>query len=302
MIQDFKQLMEAAQERGPVRVALAVSQDEAALSALSDAKRTGLAVARLFGDRDKTTSILESQGRAPTDFLDLRHHQHELSATEAAILSVKSGQSDILLKGKVRTPTFLHAVLDATAGLRTERLLSDVFLFEYGKAKYRRLIMITDGGVIPAPDLAQKADIIRNAVEAANGLGNGCPKVAVLSAVETVEPKLSSTIDAAVLCQMNRRDQIPGCVVDGPLALDNAISQKAADVKGLKSEVAGEADILVCPNIEAANLLAKATTYFAEFRLAHVIVGATAPILIPSRADSSDAKLLSIALGAILMK
>ena len=162
-----------------------------------------------------------------------------------------------------------------------------------------QLVMITDGGVTPAPTLEQKIEILQNAVRVAHKLGNKNPKVAILSAVETVTPAMPSTTDAALIAKMNERGQIGGCVVDGPLALDNAVSPQAAKTKGLASGVAGNADILVCPNIESANLLAKSTTYFAGFRLAHLIMGATAPVLIPSRADTPDAKLLSIALGVL---
>jgi len=165
-----------------------------------------------------------------------------------------------------------------------------------------KFIMITDGGMTLAPDLKNKVELIKNAVEVAHALGNPNPKVAVLSATEFVLPNLQSTLDAAALSKMNERGQITGCVVDGPFALDNAISNDAAAEKRIKSEVAGRAEILVAANIESANSLAKSTTYFAGLRLAHVIVGAAVPILIPSRADKSDAKLLSIALGMIMSK
>jgi phosphotransacetylase len=160
--------------------------------------------------------------------------------------------------------------------------------------------MITDGGLNPAPDLKDKIDIVHNAVSVAHALGNAIPRVAILSATELVSTSIPSTIDAATLAKMNDRGQIKGCIVDGPLGLDNAISSIAAAEKKIRSEVAGRADILVAPTIEAANVLAKSTTYFAGWRLAHVIVGGKVPILIPSRADKSDAKLLSIALGMVM--
>ena len=173
-------------------------------------------------------------------------------------------------------------------------------MFEFPERKEYKLIMITDGGLNVSVDLNVKVELIRNAVFVAHALGNREPKVAVLSATEFVNPALVSTVDAAALSKMNERGQIKGCLVDGPLALDNAISPTAAAEKGIKSQVAGHADILLAPGIEAANMLAKSTTYFAGFRLAHVIVGSRVPILIPSRADSSDAKTLSIALGMVM--
>jgi phosphate butyryltransferase len=192
----------------------------------------------------------------------------------------------------------MKGVLDGASGIRTGRLMSDVFVFEYPRAG--RLLMITDGGLTIAPTLAEKADLIRNAVMVARALGNPTPKVAVLSATEKVTRAMPSTLDAAELAAMNTRGEITGCVVDGPFALDNAVDIDAAKEKGITSPVAGNADILLLPTIEAANALAKSTTYFADFRLAHVVVGATIPVLIPSRADKSDAKLLSIALGMLM--
>ena len=223
------------------------------------------------------------------------------AAAQLAVAAVREGRADLLLKGRVKTSVLLRAVLDAQSGLRTGRLLSDVFVFENPGRVPNRLQMITDGGVTIRPDVEQKVQIIENAVQVAHALGNERPRVALLSAVETVTAAIPSTQDAAVISQMWRRGQIKGCVVDGPLALDNAVSPEAMRIKGIDSPVGGDADILVCPDIESANMLAKSTTYFAGFRLAHVIVGARAPVLIPSRSDSADAKLMSIALGALVM-
>lgn len=299
-IENFGHLLNEAKSRGPRRVALAVSNDEAALSALVEAKRLGLAQARLFGDREKIMRICEKIGVGAEEFLEIRHLSRDIMALQEAVMSVRLGEADILLKGKVQTSNFLRAVLDPGEGLRPGRLLSDVFVFEDPRRSGNQLVMITDGGVNPAPNLQQKIEILRNAVEVAHKLGNMNPKVAVLSAVETVVPEWPSSLDAALLAQMSLRRQITGCVVDGPLALDNAVSPQAAEAKNLDSAVAGRAEILICPDIESANLLAKSTTYFAGFRLAHVIMGASAPILIPSRADSAEAKLLSIALGIVV--
>ncbi len=302
MIRNFEQLMEAAIQRGPVRVALAVSQDLAALSALVAAKRSGLAEARLFGVREETLRLLARVKVEAEAFPEIEDIGDAEQAALAAVDAVKRGDADILMKGMVKTSVFLKCVLHAERGLRTGRLLSDVFVFQDPRRTGNQLVMITDGGVTLRPNLAQKLEILKNAVAVAHALGNEQPRVAVLSAVETVNPDLPSTVDAAVLAKMNERGQVTGCIVDGPLALDNAISAEAAKLKHLTSAVAGQADILLCPDIESANMLAKGTTYFAGFRLAHVIVGAAAPVLIPSRADTADAKLLSIALGALMCK
>ncbi|MDZ7293990.1 MAG: bifunctional enoyl-CoA hydratase/phosphate acetyltransferase [candidate division KSB1 bacterium] len=301
-ITSLDKLLAEAISGGKVRVAVAAADDEAALSALHEAHRVGLAEALLFGPEEDIRATWNGLGVPLPAEMVIRDCATEAEAVKAAVQAVREGAADLLLKGKTKTATLLKAVLDAEAGLRTGRLLSDVFVCEDPRRKGNKLLMITDGGVTIAPDINQKVEIILNAVEVAHALGIPRPCVALLSAVETVVPALPSTVDAAIITKMWERGQIKGCVVDGPLALDNAVSEEAARTKGISSEVAGHADILVCPGIEAANMLAKSTTYFAGFRLAHVIVGAKAPVLIPSRADSADAKLMSVALGAIVQR
>ncbi|MBC7187679.1 MAG: bifunctional enoyl-CoA hydratase/phosphate acetyltransferase [Calditrichaeota bacterium] len=301
-IKSLDELLEAAKAAGKVRVAVAAAEDEAALSALYEADRVGLAEALLFGPEAEIRRVWDTIGGPFPQSMTLRPCVDEGEAVRAAVAAVRQGEADILLKGKTKTATLLKAVLDADSGLRTGRLLSDVFLCEDPRRTGNKLLMITDGGVTLAPDINQKVEIIQNAVEVAHALGMSRPRVALLSAVETVVPGLPSTVDAAIITKMWQRGQIKGCIVDGPLALDNAVSEEAARIKGISSEVAGKADILVCPGIEAANMLAKSTTYFAGFRLAHVIVGAKAPVLIPSRSDTADAKLMSVALGALVCK
>ena len=302
MIETFDQLLEEARSNEPVTVAVAAAQDEAALSALAQAGEMRLARGFLFGDETSIKTILDNVSPKANNFVEIEHVPHEAEATQKAVTAVRNGSAEILLKGKIRTSDLLRTVLDKETGLRTGHLLSDVFLFEDPRKTGNKLISITDGGVNLDPDINQKVDIIKNAVEVSHALGNGCPKVALLSAVETVVPNLPSTIDAAIITKMNERGQIKNCIIDGPLALDNAISSEAARIKGINSPVAGYAEILVCPGIEAANMLAKGTTYFAGFRLAHIVMGATAPVLIPSRSDSADAKLLSVALGVIVCR
>lgn len=300
MIQNFEQLLQQAQALGPKRVAVAAAHDKASICAVAEAQRRGLASGLLFGEKERVVALLHDMGFVQDDFPRIEHAPSETEAARLAVAAVRQGKADLLLKGKVQTSAFLKQVLDPDDGLRTGRLLSDAFLFEDLRREGNQLVIITDGGVNLAPTLEQKVDILLNAVEVVHRLGNPNPKVAVLSAIETINPKLPSTLDAAVLTQMNRRGQIRDCCVEGPLALDNAVSPQAALQKGIDSPVAGVADILLCPDIVSANLLAKGTTYFAGFPLAHVLMGASAPVLIPSRADSAEAKLLSIALGVVV--
>ena len=300
MTKNFNDLLNHAQSLGRKIVAIANAQDKAALQALTEARKLGLVEGMLFGDEPQIRAILDELNVPDAQKIPVHHFPTEAEALREAVKAVGNRSADILLKGHVKTSALLKAALNPEGGLRTGRLLSDVFLFEDPARSGNQLVMITDGGVTILPDLEQKIQIIQNAVELAHLLGNNLPKVALLSAVETVVPGMISTTDAAILVKMNQRGQIKGCIIDGPLALDNAISPEALAIKGIQSPVEGKADILVAPEIVSANLLAKSTTYWAKFRLGHVIMGAKAPILIPSRADTPDAKLLSMAIGAIV--
>ena len=298
---DFDSLLKYASTISGMRVAVVAPGNAETFSSIVQAQQTLHAFFILVGDREAIQQAMSSLGGDPSQ-MEIVHRPESPAALQTAIELVRDEKADILMKGSVDTGTMMKAVLEEGSGLRTGRLLSDVFVLEYPPRTASKFIMITDGGITLAPDLKNKVELIRNAVEVAHALGNPMPKVAVLSATEFVVPNLQSTLDAAALSKMNERGQITGCVVDGPFALDNAISSDAAAEKRIKSEVAGQAEILVAANIESANSLAKSTTYFAGLRLAHVIVGARVPILIPSRADKSDAKLLSIALGMIMSK
>lgn len=307
MIRNFKELIEAARQigskrEGMLKIVLAAGHDLAALQALIEAQKLGLATGLLVGDEYKIHHTLDEYAPEWVDAFEIVHVEDEHDIASRTIGLVHENSADIIMKGKIRTADLLRDVLNRDNGLRTHHLMSDVFIFEYSEREENRLIIITDGGIILAPDLKQKVQIIENAVTVAHALGNEAPKVAVLSAVEAVNPELRSTIDAACLSKMNQRGQIKGCIVDGPLALDNAISPEAARVKGITSPVAGHADILLCPDIEAANMLAKGTTYFAGLPQAHTSIGAKVPVLIPSRSDSAEAKLLSIALCVVFSR
>ena len=299
MIGTFDELMAAAARITGCTVVVAAPTNAATFEAIDVAHRSLPVNFLLIGDRETINRGIPADARDPAR-MSIVHHPDMHSTLRASIEASTQGPRRILMKGSIDTATLMKAVLDDKSDLRTGGLLSDVFVFEYPPRTQNAFIMITDGGVTVAPDLKAKAELIRNAVEVAHALGNPAPRVAVLSATEFVTPGLPSTVDAAALSKMNERGQIQGCIVDGPLALDNAVSPEAVQEKGIVSQVAGRAEILVAPTIEAANCLAKATTLFAASRLAHVIVGARIPILIPSRADRSDAKVLSIALGMIM--
>jgi phosphate butyryltransferase len=292
MIHNFDELLAHSRTLPQKRVLVMYPTNEESFAAIREAMSMGLADFTLVGDEQLIRAAIPQ-----ADGFEIVAEPTLPGAVRKSIDRVRSGDIDILMKGNVDTSTMMKAVLEENAGIRAGRLLSDIFLMEFAGRAENRFVMITDGGMTLAPNLMNKVELIQNAVEVAHALGNMDPKVAILSATEFVSPKLQSTLDAAALTKMNERGQIRGCTVDGPLALDTAVSVEAAEEKRLKSPVAGHAEILVAANIESANSLAKSTTYFAGLRLAHVIVGGTVPVLIPSRADKSDARLLSIALG-----
>ena len=299
MIQNFEQLLaETVRVKGKKVVVICPSNHET-MSAVIQAHEMGLAQFVLVVE-EKAGKLQIPDGGSALKGIEIIPRTGIPAALETSIELIRDKKAHVLMKGGVDTSTMMRAVLKEDSGLRTGRLLSDIFMFEYPARKENKFIMITDGGITLAPDLKDKIELINNAVEVAHALGNTMPKVAVLSASEFVNPNLQSTVDAATLARMNERGQIKGCIVDGPFALDNAISAEAAVEKRINSVVAGNAEILIAPSIEAANCLAKSTTFFAGYRLAHVIVGGKVPILIPSRADKSDAKLLSVALGVMM--
>lgn len=299
LIGDFSSLLARAATLSSQRVVVINPTNEETFLSIMDARKQLGVRFTLTGNEAMSRKGLAAVG-ATDEGVEIVDSPTVAQALEAAIDIVRLGKGDILMKGSVDTSTMMKAALREESGLRTDRLLSDIFVLEYPGREQNKFVMITDGGMTLAPDLKNKIELIRNAVDVAHALGNQLPRVAVLSATEFVLPNLPSTLDAAALSKMNERGQITGCIVDGPFALDNAVSVEAAREKGIRSEVAGRADILLAANIESANSLAKSTTYFAGLPLAHVIVGARIPILIPSRADKSEARLCSMALGMIM--
>jgi phosphate butyryltransferase len=296
-IRTFAALLDEARAKGPKTIAVAAGHQSEILLAGLDAEVAGLADVILVGDSAEITQIA-AQEAFDISRMEVMHVPQPREAAYQVMQLVSEGQADIAMKGKVETSDFLRAALSKELNLRTGRLFTHVAVFEI--PGFDRLIFISDAGVVVAPDLEQKVQIVQNAIYVAHGLGIQLPRVAILAATEVVNPKIPTTLDAANLSKMADRGQIIGGLVDGPLALDNAISPESARIKGIKSEVAGYADILIAPDIEAGNVLAKAITYFAQGEMAGVVVGARCPLILPSRSDTREAKLISLALGVML--
>ena len=297
MITNFTQLMEAARSGPRRRLAVAVAQDSEVLSALHDAREAGIADPILVGDEAKIREIAAESGIA-LDGWEIIDESNNVEAARIAVKLVKEGQAQMLMKGLVGTADILRAVLDRETGLRTDKILSHVAILEV--PAYHKLLFMTDGGQNIAPDLAQKKEITQNAVDMARALGNPRPKVAALAALELVNPKMPATVDAKALMDMAASGELENCIVEGPIAFDGAISAEAAAHKGMKSEVAGDVDVLVVPYIEVGNVLYKSLVYLANTRVAGLIAGAAAPIVLTSRSDSHEAKLLSIAAASVI--
>ena len=297
MIRTFKETIESAKAKGPKTIAVAVAQDPEVLSAVNAAKKLGIAEAILVGDREEIIKASEECGIdiGTYEVIDIKDKNE---ASRKAVEMVSGGRAHIVMKGIVDTAIVLKAVLDENIGLRTGNVLSHVAVFEV--PGYDRLFYVTDPAMILAPSLIQKKQIIENVVQVANALGNDNPKVAVLAAVEKVNPKMQATLDAAELVKMNESGELKGCVVGGPFALDNAISVEAARHKGVTHPVAGLADVLLVPFIEVGNVLYKSMVYYAGSKVAGILVGAKAPVVMTSRADSDEAKLNSIAIAVLM--
>ncbi len=278
------------------RLALAVSQDAFSLGALHHAYRNGIIDPVLIGSEMETVEMAKSLG---LNFYgaDFVNEPDTEKAVEIAVRMVHEGRADILMKGKVATPVLLKAVLNKKWGLRTGKLLSHLSLFEV--ENYHKLIGVTDVAMNIAPTLKEKIDIVNNAVGYFNSIGIICPKVAVLGAIEMVNENMQATLDAALLSKMNQRDQIKNCIIDGPLAFDNAVSEISALNKGIKSEVAGHTDILLMPDIEVGNVLYKSLVWFAKAKVASLVLGASAPIVLTSRSDAEQSKYDSILMAAL---
>ena len=290
-------LLAHARALGAIRIAVVHPCDELSLRGALDAREAGLIDPVLVAPR---TRLLALAAQLSVDLTGLPiedvPHSHAAAAHAAGLAS--SGAVEAIMKGSLHTDELLGAVLPAHAGLRTKRRLSHCFLMQ--TPAYPRPFVITDAAINIAPTLEEKADIVRNAIELAHTIGVAVPRVAILAAVETVNPRMPATLDAAALCKMADRRQITGGLLDGPLAFDNAISPEAARVKGIESPVAGRADVLVVPDLESGNMLAKQLTYMGDAASAGIVMGAKVPIVLTSRADPRETRLASCAIALLL--
>lgn len=294
---DFDQVMGALATGERKRLAVAAAEDSYVLEAVSQAAARGIIVPILCGDRAAIEKTAADIGMDIAG-VEIVEAQSEEAAAATAVSLVRSGQADMLMKGLMQTATLLRAVLNKENGLRKSKVLSHVSVLH--SPVLERMLLLTDAAMVTYPDLDTKVEMIRNAVEAASGLGIATPKVAALAAVEVVNPQMQATVDAALLTVMNRRGQIKGCVVDGPLAMDLALSEDAAKHKGVVSEVAGRADILLLHNIDVANSVLKTFTMAGGCLFGGLIMGAAAPVVLTSRSDSAQGKLYSIACAAAI--
>jgi len=292
----FDEMMEKAQSSGPARFVVAQAADTSVLKALSEACTAGFCKPTLVGPGNEIRKAAQECGVSINGWEILDVPGGAEAATEA-VRMVARGEADIIVKGLLPSADLLHAVLNRANGLTMGRTLSHVGAFHVPGAE--RLYFVTDAGLTICPDFRQKVDIVQNAVDVAHRLGVAEPVVAILCAIETVNPDMPATMDAAGLAKMGDRGAIRGARVEGPLALDNAVSVDAARHKGITSDLAGRADILVVPNIEAGNILYKALVYFAKAEDAGIVMGARCPVVLPSRSDSARNKLYSLALGAL---
>nr|WP_281274489.1 phosphate butyryltransferase [Mesobacillus subterraneus] len=290
-------LISMASQHGRKTVAVAAAEDAEVLEAVAEAVKMKLADFLLYGDKEKIEKLITTQHSelAASESVKIISASNNSIAAEMAVKAVRANEASVVMKGNIPTAAILKAVLNKEYGLRTGAALSHVAVFEI--PGYDRFTLVTDAAMNIAPDLEQKAQIIKNAVQVAHSIGIDIPKVAPIAAVEVVNPAMQATLDAAALTVMNKRGQITGCIVDGPLALDNAVSQLAAEHKGINSDVAGKADILMVPAIEVGNVLYKSLIYFANAKVGAVIAGAKAPIVLTSRADTAESKLYSLALA-----
>jgi len=293
---DLKRLVEGGPRK---KLVLAAAQDQHSLGAVIRAWKDNIIEPIFVGDKEGIESICASNNYDISGLRIIHEPESEMSV-ETAVKMASSNQADILMKGKIGSATLLKCVLNKEWGLRTGNLLSHFALFEV--ETYHKVIAVTDVAMNIAPTLQDKIAIVNNSVACLNRLGYKIPKVAVLGAVEMVNENMKATLDAALLSKMNQRDQIRNCIIDGPLAFDNAVSLESAQLKGIKSEVAGDTDLLLMPDIEVGNVLYKSLVFFAKAKVASIILGAKVPIVLTSRSDSEQAKFDSILLAAAACK
>ncbi len=292
MFRNFDEILELVKNDTQKTIAVAMAEDADVLKALEKARSMGLAKSFLTGNAEKIYELMSTHGIDKNNY-EVINSISEIESIESAVAQVKSGKAQVLMKGLCSTSVFLKGVLDKNNGLRSGKVLSHLAVFE--SPQYHKLFMLSDAAMNIAPDLSTKIVITENAISAALKLGYEKPKIAIISAVEKINPDgIPSTVDAAIISKMNERNQIKNAIIDGPLAVDNALSEQSCIVKGLNTQVGGDADILIVPNIETGNACYKLLTILGNAKVAGIIVGATAPIVLTSRADSDESKFLSI--------
>jgi phosphate acetyltransferase len=290
----YEELLTRCKSLEPIPTAVAHPCEASALSGAIEAGELDLIIPILVGPVDKIQSVAKSSGinLGNTKIVDAQH-SHE--SAKKAVELIRTGEAELLMKGSLHTDELMGAVVSREGGLRTGRRISHVFVMDV--PTYHKVLIVTDGAINIAPTLEDKVDIVQNAVDLVRSLGMEKPKVAILAAVETVTSKMPATIDAAALCKMADRGQITGALLDGPLAFDNAISKEAAKTKGIKSEVAGDPDILLAPDLESGNMIAKQLSFLANADSAGLVLGAKVPIILTSRADSVRSRIASCAVA-----
>jgi phosphate butyryltransferase len=298
----FRDIIKLARKCSGVRrprVAVAGAHDPIVLDVLTDAAEQGFASPLLYGDESKIVEIAGAQ-RLPLGKCEIVDVPDATTSARMAAEAASLGQADVLMKGNVTTATIMKAALDKDFGIKTDRLMSHVAVFEVDG--FDRIMFMSDGGIVIEPDLEQKVEIVKNSIAVAHSLGVKTPKVALISAIEIVNTRMQSAVDAAIISKMADRGQIKGAIVDGPFGFDNAISPEAARQKGVKSPVAGAADIIIVGHADVGNVFYKTLTYFIgkKCRTAGVIVGGTVPMVVVSRADTYEARLNSIAVACVL--
>jgi phosphotransacetylase len=292
----YEALLERCRSLEPIPTAVAHPCEQSALAGAVEAGALGLIVPILVGPAGKIAAVAKTHG-IEIGGLELVDAPHSHAAAAKAVELVREGKAELLMKGSLHTDELMAAVVSREGGLRTARRISHVFVMDV--PTYHKVLIVTDGAINIAPTLEDKMDICQNAIDLALSLGVARPKVAILAAVETVTSKMPATIDAAALCKMADRGQITGALLDGPLAFDNAISKEAARTKGLQSEVAGDPDILLVPDLEAGNILAKQLTFLANADSAGLVLGAKVPVILTSRADSVRSRIASCAVAML---
>ncbi len=295
-MKNFKDLIYLSVQKKNAKVAVASAEDEHVLESVNGAAKIGIASGILIGDRYKIIEIAKKID------MDLTNHEiiHETSMEKCAIKAVevvKSGNANCIMKGLLDTSIIMKAVLDREKGLRTGKCLSHIAVFEL--STYHKLLFVTDAAININPDFNTKIEIIENAIQMVRSLGILTPKVALLAAKEKVDPKMPITLEWEEIVKMNIEGKIQNAIIDGPLALDNAVSYESKKIKNIESDVAGDADILMCPNIESGNILYKSLSFLGGAKTGGIVSGAKAPLILTSRADSSYAKLISICLGVL---